>query len=63
MITKEQKIAIAKEVMTKMRLTKEQYIEMCKTIEELFLEPLPDDSEEQEISWEDLFDQIDTTNK
>lgn len=60
---KEQKIALAKEMLTNMNLTKEQYLEMCRLVDDLDLEPKSDEPEDREISWEDLFNEIDITNK
>lgn len=46
-----------------MDLTKEQYLEICAIVDELELEPYVDEPEDKEPSWDELFDQIDTTNK
>lgn len=62
-MTTEQKIALAKELRTNMDLTKEQYLEICAIVDELELEPYVDEPEDKEPSWDELFDQIDTTNK
>lgn len=62
-MTTEQKIALAKELRTNMDLTKEQYLEICAIVDELELEPYVDELEDKEPSWDELFDQIDTTNK
>ena len=62
-MTTEQKIALVKELRTNMELTKEQYLEICAIVDELGLEPYVEEPEDKEPSWEELFDQIDITNK
>lgn len=62
-MTTEQKIALVKELRTNMDLTKEQYLEICAIVDELGLELYVEEPEDKEPSWEELFDQIDITNK
>jgi len=62
-MTKEQKIALAKELHDNFDMTKEQYIETCKLVDELGLEPYEDDPEPEEDSWDSILDKVDITNK
>lgn len=62
-MTKEQKIALAKELHDNFDLTKEQYLETCKLVDELGLEPYEDDPEPEEDSWDNILDKVDITNK
>ena len=57
-MTNEQKMSLAREMLTNMDLTKEQYIQMCELCDELDLYPKTDEPEEKELSWEEVFDLV-----
>lgn len=57
-MTNEQKLALAKEMLTNMDLTKEQYIQMCELCDELDLYPKTEEPEERELSWDEVFDLV-----
>ena len=53
----EQKRAIAREMLENMDLTKEQYIEMCRMIDELHLVPKGDEPlNPEEMDWDDILE-------
>ena len=54
-MTKEEKLALSKEMLINMDLTKEQYMEMCRLCDELDLGPVPKDPED--CSWDDIIEQ------
>jgi len=57
-MTKEQKKELAKEMIQNMDLTKEQYIEMCRMIDELHLVPKGDEPlDPEEMDWDDILEE------
>lgn len=57
-MTKEEKIAVAKEVFEHLGdITKEQYLEFCKLCDDLDLAPIPPDPED--LSWDEIMDEVD----
>ena len=59
-MNKEQKRELAKEIITNMHLTKEQYMEMCRLIDELHLVPKGDEPvDPEDMDWDDIIDIID----
>ena len=55
-MTREQKIELAREMRTNMVLTKEQYLEMCRLVDELDLNR--PEAEPEEPSWDDIIQQV-----
>jgi hypothetical protein len=56
-MTKEQKAALAKEMLENMDLTKEQYMEMCRLCDELDLEQKEDEVPgPEDMSWDEILD-------
>ncbi len=56
-MTREQKIELAREVRTNMDLTKEQYLEMCRLVDELDLNR--PEAEPEEPSWDEIIQHVD----
>ena len=54
-MTKEERTALSKEMLTNMDLTKEQYLEMCRLCDDLDLGPVPKDPED--LSWDEIVEQ------
>lgn len=60
MMTPEQKMALSKEFLANMNLTKEQYLELCKLCDELDLEPKGEEQKTinpDDLSWDDILNQ------
>ena len=53
-MTDEEKKGLAREVLTNMDLTKEQYLNLCGLCDDLGLEPKPEEIEEKEDTWDDI---------
>jgi len=56
-MTREERMALSREILENMDMTKEQYLEMCKLCDELDLSVPPPDPED--MSWEDIIDRVD----
>ena len=56
-MTREQKIELAREVRTNMDLTRDQYLEMCRLVDELDLNR--PEAEPEEPSWDEIIQQVD----